>query len=192
MLIEVKAMLIREDTLVPLVFMSDGTHFSNSGGEKKVWPVYWTIGNLSSKIRQMPSVHTIVMVALMPIAMKNRNMPPRRLDEQRQTNREVLKEVLCPVLNPLTFKLNPNSEGGYYNVLCADGNFRHSKPVLAPWLADCPEYSDQHDLKRHVCFWCECPKNELRDYVPSDKQHPQRDQNLYRTLSDANTKAAVA
>jgi hypothetical protein len=32
----------------------------------------------------------------------------------------------------------------------------------------------------------------LENYVPSDKQHPRRDHNLDRTLSDANTKAADA
>ena len=64
------------------------------------------------------------------------------------------------------------------------------KPVLAAWLADGPKYNDLHHHKRHVCFWCECPKNELGDYIRSDKQHPQRDHNLYRTLNDVITKAA--
>jgi hypothetical protein len=190
MLIEVKAMLRLGDTLVPLVFMSDGTHLSNFAGDKKEWPVFMTIGNLSSKIHQMPSAHTVVMVALLPIPIKNRNNPQKRLDEQRQTNRKVLNEVLRRVLQPLTFKLNLSAESGYYNVLCAVGNFRRCKPVLAAWLADCPEYSDLQHFKRHVCFWCECPKNELGDYVPSDKQQPRQDHNLYRTLSDAKTKAA--
>jgi hypothetical protein len=149
--------------------MSDGTHLSNFAGDKKEWPVYMTIGNLSSKLRQMPSTHSVVMVALLPIPIKNRNIPQKRLDEQRHTNREVLNEVLRRVLQPLTFKQNPSAESGYYNVLCADGNFRRCKPVLAAWLADCPEYSDVHHLERHVCFWCECPKNELGDYVPPDK-----------------------
>jgi len=40
-----------------------------------------TIGNLSSEIRQMPSAHTIVMVAHLPIPIKNRNIPQKRLDE---------------------------------------------------------------------------------------------------------------
>ena len=172
--------------------MSDGTHLSNFAGDKKEWPVYMTIGNLSSKIRQTPSTHSVVMVALLPIPIKNRNIPQKRLDEQRQTNREVLNEVLRRVLQPLTFKQHPSAESRYYNVLCADGNFRRCKPVLAAWLADCPEYSDLHHLERHVCFWCECPKNELGDYVHPDKEHPRRDHNLYRTLSDANTKAADA
>ena len=119
------------------------------------------------------------MVTLLPIPIKNCNILQKRLDEQRQTNREVLNEVLQWVLQPLTFKHNPGAESGYYNVLCPDVNFRRCKPVLAAWLADFPEYSDLHDLERHVCFWCECPKNELGDYVPPDKDHPQRYDNIY-------------
>jgi len=151
-----------------------------------------TIGNLSSKIRQMPSTHSVVMVALLPIPMKNRNIPQMWLDEQRQTNREVLKELLRRVLLPLTFIQNPSAESGYYTVPCADGNFSRCKPVFTAWLAACPEYSDLHHLEQHVCFWCECPKNEVGDYVPPDKQHPRWDHNLYRTLSVVNTKAADA
>jgi hypothetical protein len=77
-------------------------------------------------------------------------------------------------------------------VLFADGNFRHCKPVLAAWFADCPEYSDLHHRERHVCFWCECPKDELGDYVPPDNQYPRQDPNLYRMLGDTNTMAADA
>jgi len=172
--------------------MSDGTHLSNFAGNKKERPVYMTISNLSSKIPQMPSMHRVVMVALLPIPIKNRNIPHKWLDEQRQTNREVLNEVLRRLLQPLTFKQNPSAGSGYYNVLCADGNFRRCKPVLAAWLADCPEYGDLHHLERHVCFWCKCPKNELGDYVHPDKQHPRQDRNLYRTLHDVITKAADA
>jgi len=172
--------------------MSDGTHLSNFAGDKKEWPVYMTIGNLSSNLREMPSMHSAVMVALLPIPIQNRSIPQKRLDEQQQTNREVLNDVLWRVLHPLTFKQNPSAESGYDNVLCADGNFRRCKPVLAAWLTDCPEYSDLHHLEWHICLWCECPKNELGDYVPSDMQHPRRDHNLYQTLSDAHTKAADA
>jgi hypothetical protein len=130
--------------------MSDGTHLSNFAFDKKEWPVYMTIGNLSLKICQMPSVHSIVMVALRPILIKNRNTPQKRLDEKRQTNREVPNDVHWQLLQPLTFKHNPSAESRYYNVLYADGNFRRCKLVLAAWLADCPEYSNLHHLKRHV------------------------------------------
>jgi len=85
-LLDVKATLRVGDALVPLIFMSDQTHLSNFAGDKKEWPVYITIGNLSSKIRQMPSTHSVVMVALLPIPIKNPNIPQKRLDEQGQTN----------------------------------------------------------------------------------------------------------
>jgi len=172
--------------------MSDGTHLSNCAGDQKEWPVYMTIGNLSSKIRQMPSTHSVVMVPCLPIPIKNRNIPHKQLDGQRQTDREVLNEVLRRVHQPLTFKQHPSAESGYYNVLCADGNFRRCNLVLSAWLADCTEYRDLHHLERHFCFWCECPKNELGDYVHSDKQHPRWDHNLDRTLSDANANSADA
>jgi len=191
-LIEVNVTLRLRDELVPLIVMSDGTHLSNFTTDKKVWPVYMTIRNSSSKIHQMPAAHTVLMVAHLPIPKHNRKIPQKRLDVQWQTHGEVLNEVLWHVLQPLTFKLNPSAESGYYNVLCADGNFRRCKQVSAAWLADCPEYSDLHHLERQVASRCECPKNELGDYIPSNKQHPRQVHNLYRKLSDANTKDANA
>jgi hypothetical protein len=90
-----------------------------------------TTCNQSSKIRQMALMHTIVTVTLLPIPIKNINILQMRLDEQWQTNREVLTKVLWRVLPPHTFQQNPSTKSGYDNFLCADGNFRHSKPVLA-------------------------------------------------------------
>ena len=104
----------------------------------------------------------------------------------------MLNDVLQPVLQTLTHKQNPSAESGDYNVLCADGNFRRRKPVLAALFADCPEYSNLHHLEQHVCFWCECLRNELGDFVPRAKQPPQQNQNLYRTVTDDNSKAANA
>jgi len=79
------------------------------------------------------------MIVLMLIPLNIHNIPQKWLDEQLQADREVLNEVLQQVLQPLTFKHNPNAESGYYNVLCADGNFRCCKPVLAALLADSSE-----------------------------------------------------
>jgi len=191
-LTDIKSTLRVGDTLVHLMFMSDGTHLSNFAGNNKQWPVYMTIGSLPWKLRQMPSTHSVIMVALRPIPIENRNDPQKWLDEQRQTNREVLNEVLRQVFHPLTFKPTPSAESGFYNVLCADCNIRHCNPVSAEWLADCTEYSDLHHVKRHVCFPYEISKNELGDYVPPVHQHSRRDHNLYRTLSDADTKAGDA
>jgi len=105
------------------------------------------IGNLSSKLHQMPSTHNVVMVALLLIPIENRNIPQMGLDEQGHTQREVLNEVLRRVLQPVTVKQLPSAESGYNNVLCVDGNLRHCQPVLAAWLEDRPGYSDLHHLE---------------------------------------------
>ena len=119
------------DTLAPFSFMFDGIHLSNFAGDKTEWPGYMTIDNLSMKIRQIPSTHSVVIVALLPLPIKDCNVHLKRLDEQRQTNREVLNEVLQRLLQHLTFKHNCSGVSGYHNVPCADGNFRHCKSVLA-------------------------------------------------------------
>jgi len=80
-----------------------------------------------------------MMVALLPISLKYCNIPEKGLDMQWQTNREVLNEILWWELQSLTFQQNPSAVSGYDNVFCADGNFRCCTPVLAAWLADCPE-----------------------------------------------------
>jgi hypothetical protein len=151
-----------------------------------------TIGNLSSKIRKMPSTHTVAIVALRLIPMQSCNIPQKRLDEQRQTNREVLNKVLRRELQPCSFKHNPNTKSGYYNVPCADGNFRCWKPIIAAWFADGPKYSELHHFDRHECFLWECAMIKYGDFVPYDKQYPRWDHNLFRTITKANTRAADA
>jgi hypothetical protein len=170
--------------------MSDATHLSNYAGDKKEWPIYMTIGNTSSKIRQTPSMYAVVLVALLPIPPKKCYRSKQRLADQCNTHRNILQEVLRNILEPLTFQPNStyavqnsmSSSGrqsnvnisldGYYNILCADGQYRHCKSVLAAWQADSPEYNDLHNLERGVCYWCECPKSQLGDYIGPGKDHP--------------------
>jgi len=136
-LTDAMSMLRVANTRVPSIFLSNGIRLSNFTGDKQEWPVYMTIGNPSSKIHQMPSTYSIEMVTLLPIPIKHRNVPQKRLDEQWRTKRELLTEVLWQVLQSLTLKQNASAERRYYNILCADGNVRCCKPVLAESLADC-------------------------------------------------------
>jgi hypothetical protein len=61
----------------------------------------------------MPSTQRVIMVALLMIPPRNRNIPQMRLDEQRHTNWEVLNKVLRSFLQPRTFKQHPSAESGY-------------------------------------------------------------------------------
>jgi hypothetical protein len=62
--------------------MSDGTHLSNVAGNKRQWPEYMAIGNLSSKISQMPSTQSVIVVALLLIRVQNRNIAQKQLLNQ--------------------------------------------------------------------------------------------------------------
>ena len=154
MLIDVYSMLRVGDTPVALIFTSDKTHVPDSAGDRKECPVYTTIDNLSSIIRQMLSTHSVAMVALLQIALTNCNIPQTRRDEDRHTNSEVLNEVLRQVLQPHTCKQNPGTKSRYYNCLRANGNFRSCKPVFAASFADGHGSSNLHHFEQHVCFWC--------------------------------------
>jgi len=154
MVVDVTPTLREGDTLVLLIFTSDGTPLPNLAADMIKGPVFITIGNLSSKIRQIPSKLSIRMVAPIQIPIKKRNITQKRQYMQRQTNREVLNKIRPRVLQHLTIKHNPSADSGYYNILCSDGNCRRGEPVLAAWLADCSENSNLHYIVRHACFWC--------------------------------------
>jgi hypothetical protein len=103
-------MLRLGDTLVPLMFMSDGTRLLNFAGDKNQRPIYMAIGNHYSKICQMPAMHSVLIGSYMLIPLKNLIIHQKRLDERRQTNPEVLNDVVRQVLPPSTIKLNPSTE----------------------------------------------------------------------------------
>jgi len=141
------------DTVVPLICMSNGTHLANFAPNQKQHAVYMTISNLSSKIVQMSSMHSVIIVTLLVIVIKIQNIPQERLAAQWQPIREVLNEVFWRVLQALTIKQNPDTKSGYYNVLSPDGILWRCKPVLVAWLANCPEYCDLHHHNLHMCIW---------------------------------------
>lgn len=57
-------------TVIPIICVSDGTHLTNFAGDKKAWPVYLTIANIPSKIRNKPTNMAIILIALLPIPPK--------------------------------------------------------------------------------------------------------------------------
>jgi len=70
------------DTVLPIIFRSDTTHLMNFSGDKKAWPVYMTIGNLSASARMATAMHSLLLVMLLPIAIKMRDIPLSRYKEQ--------------------------------------------------------------------------------------------------------------
>ena len=171
-------------TIVPIILMSDGTHLTNFCGDKKVWPIYMTIGNLCAAVRMKHSMHAVLLVALLPIPIKMHYIPLKKRNAQREHNQMVLQHVLQDVMQGL---LQSENENGHFYTYWADGRFRYCYPTLAGWMADYPEHRDHHNIKNGVCYWCKCPQGEMGDFCDQTDCHQLRDHTLYRQFSDENT-----
>ena len=66
-------MLPEGGTLVPILLASDETHLTNFSADKGLWPVYMSIGNIGSSMRNTHAMHARRLIALLPIAPKRLN-----------------------------------------------------------------------------------------------------------------------
>ena len=90
-------------TLVPVLFASDATHLTNYSGDGKVWPLYMSIGNIKSSMRNKPSNQAWVPVALFPVGPKRvKKVPGWSEEKQEQESIKVLHSLLEVILCPLS------------------------------------------------------------------------------------------
>ena len=81
--------------------MSDATHLTNFYGDKKAWPIYMTVSNLSAVARMKHIMHRVLLVGLLPIPVKMRDLPAKKRNAQRERNRMVMQYILQHVLQDL-------------------------------------------------------------------------------------------
>jgi hypothetical protein len=94
-----------------LDFLFDGKEHSGFAGDKNEWHKYMPIRNQSSKIRQIPSPHSIIMVPVLLIATQICNIPQKQLDDQQQTIGEVLNKILVPRAGIVMFSVQIATSG---------------------------------------------------------------------------------
>ena len=174
--------------LVPIMLLSDSTHLTSYVGDKKIWPVYMTIGNLSSTVRMKPKSHSVVMIALLPEKFKHSEQIGITKTAQASWDHQIIHEVLKVVLQPLfdhSRNVDPNdlSPSPYFHALCGDGYWRQCFPRVAAWLADYPEHMALQSLTANSCPWCEVPYSKLGEF-PS--QYPRRNHLEYMRLFHNN------
>ncbi|KAF8251296.1 hypothetical protein K440DRAFT_539800, partial [Wilcoxina mikolae CBS 423.85] len=112
-------------TVVPVILCSDKTMLSILSGDKSVWPVYLSIGNLSKAKRRSVKSNGLILIGLLPRC-------PNGL--KTHTIKIVYQESMATMLRPL----EELAKSGI-KVLCADGCTRHAYPWIASFLADYPE-----------------------------------------------------
>jgi len=130
-------------------------------------------------------MYSVLLVALLPIAIKMHDIPLIRYYEQKEHNRMILQHVLRHILGPLI-----RADRQVFFAWCVDGHFRRCVASPAAWIANHPEHRDLHNIKNGVCYWCEYPKAQMGE-LPV-RPYPIRDHDKYRALSIANTATANA
>jgi len=117
-----------------MIFLSDATHLTNFSSDKNTWPVYIMIGNLSTTIRMAPSYHGILLITLLPIPIKMRDVPLSEYNAQKEHNRMIPPHVLHHILGPLI-----DTDRHVFYAQYAKDYFRHCVASPAVWIADYPE-----------------------------------------------------
>lgn len=90
--------------VVSVICYSDETDFVNFSVDKKIYPVYITLGNIYSDIRSRLSQMSIVLLALLSVKIKLVGTTTTA-DEARQTfHTNQLQQVLELILRPLKLR----------------------------------------------------------------------------------------
>ncbi|KAF8428018.1 hypothetical protein BGX38DRAFT_1105827 [Terfezia claveryi] len=127
-------------TLVPVILTSDQTFLTNFSGDKKLWPLFMSIGNIPSHVQNKPTAQVWILIGLLPIG------PKRTKGIKGFSTKEQEYDAL---------------RGGGYEVACADEKVRNCVPILLCWLANHMENVTIHGIKTNRCPICITTKSQL-------------------------------
>ena len=139
-----------------------------------MWPIYITIGNIDSEIRNKPSKHTWIPLAFLPIPPKRlEKLPDYPLEKQELDALQVFHEIVSLILSPLTD--DKTLQG--IPMACCDEKVRKCVPKLAGWLADHIENCTIHGIANNQCPMCIAPTDDF-GHLP-DTPFPPRPHAIY-------------
>jgi len=159
--------------LVPVIFVSDMTHLTNFCSDGKLWPVYMSIGNISSRIRQKPTSHAWIPVVLLPVV-------PKRVYKKADWSAVKQERESLEIMHVLLkFILGPISDAAEHAITahCGDGVVRKCYIKVAAWLGDHIENCTIHASYNTQYGICECLMAELGNHGHRNRR---RDHEIYK------------
>jgi len=115
---------------VPVILSSDKTALSVFSGDKKAWPVYLMIGNISKDVRRRVSAHATILISYLPVS---------KLECFQKKTQSVAG--YCLFHYAMSLLMRPLAEAGRQGkaMICTDGFVCRVHPILAAYIADFPE-----------------------------------------------------
>jgi hypothetical protein len=141
-----------------LIFSSDKTQLSVLSGNKKAWPVYLSIGNISKSVRRRPSQRAMLLVGYIPVT-------DLRCIKGKEARKRKSWELFHACMAEITAPLRAASTRGE-EMVCADGSVRRVYPILAAYVADFPEQCLVACTSNSRCPICTVPLKERGAYGP--------------------------
>ncbi|KAG8774622.1 hypothetical protein FRC12_001886 [Ceratobasidium sp. 428] len=137
----------RGATVIAVIISSDKTNLSEVSGNKRAWPVYISIGNISKDLRRKPSEHGMMLLGYVPVTGLT-----------GEAGWQFYHDCVAAMLRPLH---DAGTNG--VEMKCADGGVRLCFPILAAFIGD---YQDQTLVACSLdnrCPVCSVPSAERGD-----------------------------
>lgn len=163
--------------LIPLIFGSDETPFTQLGGDKKGWPLFMSMANILSSARNATSTRAWIQLASLPTIPKKPEAKGKNanftLTGWGMHKNDTIQETLAQILEDL-----PDLYDKGMKISCSDGKVRICHPIMAGWIADYKEYGKSlsscpvvgpplttqgslFQVKNNSCVNCEIPDGEM-------------------------------
>src|SRR5690606_11630419 len=128
---------------------SDEMHLTQFGGSKKAWPVYITLGNIPSTIRNKPSNHAWVPIAFLPILPKTDKLRAKDKVHLKDQHNNLVQATLQRLLDDISKHSTFGKE-----INCAGFKRRRVHPIPCGWIADYMEACSIFSIKKNGCPKC--------------------------------------
>ncbi|EGO04581.1 hypothetical protein SERLA73DRAFT_38021, partial [Serpula lacrymans var. lacrymans S7.3] len=118
--------------VVPVIIATEKGQLTQFSGNKSVYLVYLTQGNLPRFMRRKPSKHAYILIAYLYVS---KNVGDNLSKKQKSAHiQQLFHDSMRIVLEPL---IEPGKHG--MEVTGGDGRVRRIHPILACYIADYPE-----------------------------------------------------
>ncbi|KAF8312762.1 uncharacterized protein EI90DRAFT_2866182, partial [Cantharellus anzutake] len=147
-------------TILAIMLGSDKTHLTNFSGDKKMHPVYLSLGNIQKSVRNKPNKRAWILLANLPISkFAATHFDDSHLADKMKGMPGLLQKILYHeclriVLKPLHEHYRTGCIIRPVPLLDAHGMTRTCILILMAWIADLEEVLDLLGLCRNSCPKC--------------------------------------